>query len=91
MTDSGLEDDHDGDVDAVLKKLSTSAHLVYLVLEHEADGGPISQSELAAETYLPPRTVRRVAEDLEDHDLIKSRHGQQDSREIHYTVTTFDS
>jgi DNA-binding MarR family transcriptional regulator len=80
----------DSDSDDVLEELSTSARLVYLALEHEADGGPISQSDLAAEVHLPPRTVRRVADDLEGHDLIETRHGQQDGREIHYTLTTPD-
>lgn len=86
MTDPGLADDRDEDPDEILARLSTSARLVYKTLEYEADGGPISQSDLAAETYLPARTVRRVAGDLEDHGLIESHHGQQDSREVQYTL-----
>lgn len=86
-----MSSDADVEPDDVLEELSTSARLVYKVLEHEAGGGPISQSDLAAETHLPTRTVRRVAGDLKDHGLIESRHGQKDSREIHYTLTTLDS
>ena len=67
---------------------SPSAKLVYKILEHDA---PLTQSELADEAFLSPRTVRRVARELKQDGLLESHHSQTDGREVVYTLTDNDS
>ena len=68
--------------DAV-EELPPSAKLVAKVLEYN---GTLTQSELAEETLLPPRTVRYALTRLEDADVVDSRFSFSDARKRLYTL-----
>ncbi len=63
--------------------LPPSAKLVAKVLEYN---DTLSQSELAEETLLPPRTVRYALTRLEDEDVVDSRFSFSDARKRLYTL-----
>jgi DNA-binding MarR family transcriptional regulator len=63
--------------------LPASAKLVARVLEHE---GPLSGTELAAETRLPPRTVRYAVGRLEEADVVSEGFSLRDAREKRYRL-----
>ncbi|MEZ3114437.1 winged helix-turn-helix transcriptional regulator [Halobaculum sp. MBLA0147] len=69
--------------DAVAE-LPPSAKLVAKVLEYE---DTLSQSQIAEETLLPPRTVRYALSRLEDADAVESRFSFADARKRLYTLS----
>ncbi len=69
--------------DAV-QELPPSAKLVAKTLEYEET---LTQSELAEETLLPPRTVRYALTRLEEVDAVESRFSFSDARKRVYTLT----
>ena len=60
-----------------------SAKLVLTVLAHE---GTLTQSQLAEETMLPPRTVRYALTQLDEHDLVTSKISFMDARQNVYSL-----
>jgi len=68
--------------DAV-RDLPPSAKLVYKALEYE---GPMTQSQLAAETLLPSRTVRDALSRLEDIEAVEERIFVPDARKSTYVL-----
>lgn len=79
---SESETEH-GDWDDV-KDLPPSAKLVAKVLDYD---GSLTQSQLADETMLPPRTVRYALTRLEESDVVDSRFSFADARKRVYTLT----
>jgi DNA-binding MarR family transcriptional regulator len=78
----------DGDqVDAdgwdAVADLPPSAKLVAKVLEYN---DTLTQSELADETLLPPRTVRYALTRLDDEDVVDSRFSFADARKRLYSL-----
>ncbi|WP_424003091.1 MarR family transcriptional regulator [Haloarcula salina] len=77
--------DSDGDPtgwDAV-RELPPSAKLVAKVLEYN---DTLTQSQLADETLLPPRTVRYALNRLEEVGVVDSRFSFADARKRIYTL-----
>lgn len=72
--------------DAV-QDLPPSAKLVYTALEHE---GPMTQSQIAAETLLPPRTVRDALSRLEAVAAVEERIFVPDARKSTYALANTD-
>jgi DNA-binding MarR family transcriptional regulator len=68
--------------DAV-RELPPSAKLVAKTLEYN---DKLTQSQLAEETLLPPRTVRYALTRLEDADVVNSRFSFSDARKRIYTL-----
>ena len=68
--------------DAV-KELPPSAKLVAKALEYNEQ---LTQSQLAEETLLPPRTVRYALNRLEEVDVVDSRFSFADARKRVYTL-----
>ncbi len=64
--------------------LPPSAKLVAKVLEYN---GRLTQSQLAEETMLPPRTVRYALTRLKDADAVESRFSFTDARKRIYTLS----
>ncbi|MFB6073507.1 MAG: MarR family transcriptional regulator [Haloarculaceae archaeon] len=64
--------------------LPPSAKLVAKVLEYN---GTLTQSQLAEETLLPPRTVRYALNRLEEVGVVDSRFSFADARKRIYTLT----
>lgn len=69
--------------EATLRELPPSAKLVVKVLEYH---DTLTQSELASETLLPPRTVRDAVSRLEAAGLIESRFSFVDARKRLYSL-----
>lgn len=69
--------------DAV-RDLPPSAKLVAKVLEYN---DALTQSQLAEETLLPPRTVRYALSRLEDEGVVDSRFSFADARKRIYQLT----
>ncbi len=67
----------------VVSDLPPSAKLVAKVLEYNDQ---LTQSQLADETMLPPRTVRYALTRLEDVDAVESRFSFTDARKRVYTL-----
>jgi len=65
-------------------RVTPSAKLVAKVLEYD---GTLTQSQLADETLLPPRTVRYALNRLEDVGVVDSRFSFADARKRIYTLT----
>ena len=63
--------------------LPPSAKLVAKVLEYN---NSLTQSQLADETLLPPRTVRYALTRLDEVDAIESRFSFMDARKRVYTL-----
>ena len=68
--------------DAV-RDLPPSAKLVAKVLDYNET---LTQSELADETLLPPRTVRYALNRLEEADVVDSRFSFSDARKRIYSL-----
>ncbi|MFW5978004.1 MAG: MarR family transcriptional regulator [Halohasta sp.] len=68
---------------AAVRELPPSAKLVAKVLEYN---DTLTQSELAEETLLPPRTVRYALSRLEDADVVESRFSFSDARKRLYSL-----
>ena len=66
-----------------VKDLPPSAKLVVKVLEYNET---LSQSELAEETLLPPRTVRYALNRLEEEEVVNARFSFTDARKRLYTL-----
>ncbi|MFB6353241.1 MAG: MarR family transcriptional regulator [Halobacteriales archaeon] len=66
-----------------LHELPPSAKLVLKVLEYD---DALTQSELAAETLLPPRTVRYALSRLEEVGAVESRFSFADARKRLYSL-----
>ncbi|MFB6362332.1 MAG: MarR family transcriptional regulator [Halobacteriales archaeon] len=69
--------------DTAIRELPPSAKLVIKVLEYH---DTLTQSELAEETLLPPRTVRSAVSRLEGAGLIESRFAFTDARKRLYSL-----
>ncbi len=67
-----------------IRDLPPSAKLVAKALEYNER---LTQSQLAEETLLPPRTVRYALSRLEDHDAVDSRFSFTDARKRVYTLS----
>lgn len=67
-----------------VRDLPPSAKLVAKVLEYN---GTLTQSQLADETLLPPRTVRYALNRLEEVGVVDSRFSFADARKRIYTLT----
>jgi len=68
---------------ADVRDLPPSAKLVAKVLEYN---DTLTQSELADETLLPPRTVRYALSRLKDVDVVESRFSFSDARKRLYSL-----
>jgi DNA-binding MarR family transcriptional regulator len=68
----------------LVRDLPPSAKLVAKVLEYN---DTLTQSQLAEETLLPPRTVRYALSRLEDAGVVESRFSFADARKRIYTLT----
>lgn len=66
-----------------VRDLPPSAKLVAKVLEYE---GTLTQTQLAEETLLPPRTVRYALSRLEEEQVVKSRFSFADARKRMYAL-----
>ena len=66
-----------------LESLPPSAKLVYKTLQYE---GPLTQSQLAAESLLPARTVRYALSTLEDEGVVDEELYIQDARKRLYSL-----
>ena len=75
-----------GSWDAV-RDLPPSAKLVAKTLEYNER---LTQSQLAEETLLPPRTVRYALNRLEEVGVVDSRFSFSDARKRIYTLTIDD-
>ena len=67
-----------------VRDLPPSAKLVAKMLEYNDS---LTQSQLAEETLLPPRTVRYALSRLEDVGVVESRFSFADARKRIYTLT----
>ncbi|GAB3702727.1 winged helix-turn-helix domain-containing protein [Halorubrum pallidum] len=66
-----------------VRDLPPSAKLVAKVLDYN---DTLTQSELAEETLLPPRTVRYALSRLEDEGVVDARFSFTDARKRLYTL-----
>ena len=66
-----------------VRDLPPSAKLVAKVLKYN---DTLTQSQLAEETLLPPRTVRYALTRLEDEEVVDSRFSFSDARKRLYTL-----
>lgn len=67
-----------------VRDLPPSAKLVAKVLEYN---DTLTQSQLAEETLLPPRTVRYALSRLEDEDVVDARFSFSDARKRIYSLS----
>jgi DNA-binding MarR family transcriptional regulator len=84
MSASELTQSDNGGGWEAIQDLPPSAKLVAKVLEYN-DG--LTQSQLAEESLLPPRTVRYALSRLEDAGVVASRFSFSDARKRIYTLT----
>lgn len=68
---------------AAIEELPPSAKLVAKVLEYN---DTLTQSQLAEETLLPPRTVRYALTRLEEEDVVEARFSFSDARKRLYSL-----
>ncbi len=64
-----------------IEHLPPSAKLVFKVLE---SGSLLTQKDIAAQTYLPVRTVRYALSRLREEDILQERFYFQDARQSLY-------
>ncbi|PSQ39987.1 ArsR family transcriptional regulator [Halobacteriales archaeon QS_9_68_42] len=83
MSASELEAESDAVGWEAVAELPPSAKLVAKVLEYDER---LTQSQLAEETMLPPRTVRYALTRLEEIDAVDSRFSFTDARKRVYTL-----
>mgnify|MGYP000162146917 CR=1 FL=1 len=76
-------DDDVGDRWEPVRDLPPSAKLVAKVLDYN---DTLTQSELAEETLLPPRTVRYALSRLEEEGVVDSRFSFADARKRLYSL-----
>ena len=84
MSASELEAESDAAGWEAVAELPPSAKLVAKVLEHNER---LTQSQLAEETMLPPRTVRYALTRLEEIDAVDSRFSFTDARKRVYALS----
>jgi DNA-binding MarR family transcriptional regulator len=82
-TDAVAADEDVTDRWSAVRDLPPSAKLVAKVLDYN---DTLTQSELAEETLLPPRTVRYALSRLEEQDVVDSRFSFTDARKRLYTL-----
>jgi DNA-binding MarR family transcriptional regulator len=82
-TDAVTAEDGTADRWAAVRDLPPSAKLVAKVLDYN---DTLTQSELAEETLLPPRTVRYALSRLEEEDVVDSRFSFSDARKRLYSL-----
>ncbi|WP_144799890.1 MarR family transcriptional regulator [Halorubrum depositum] len=82
-TDAVTADEDVTDRWNAVRDLPPSAKLVAKVLDYN---DTLTQSELAEETLLPPRTVRYALSRLEEEDVVDSRFSFTDARKRLYTL-----
>ncbi len=68
-----------------IEHLSPSVKLVFKVLEFK---GLMTQKELVAESFLPPRTVRYALSRLKKEGILEERLYYKDARQCLYGVKT---
>ena len=83
-TDTVAVDEASADRWEPIRDLPPSAKLVAKVLDYN---DTLTQSELAAETLLPPRTVRYALSRLEEAGVIDARFSFTDARKRVYTLS----
>ncbi|WP_200530163.1 helix-turn-helix domain-containing protein [Halorubrum sp. LN27] len=83
-TDAVTADEDIMDRWSAVRDLPPSAKLVAKVLDYN---DTLTQSELAEETLLPPRTVRYALSRLEEEDVVDSRFSFADARKRLYTLS----
>lgn len=72
-----------GDRWAAVRDLPPSAKLVAKVLDYN---DTLTQTQLAEETLLPPRTVRYALSRLEENGVVESRFSFSDARKRLYSL-----
>jgi DNA-binding MarR family transcriptional regulator len=82
-SEQARSEDVDGSGWDAVQELPPSAKLVAKVLEYN---DTLTQSELAEETLLPPRTVRYALTRLEDAEVVDSRFSFSDARKRLYSL-----
>jgi DNA-binding MarR family transcriptional regulator len=82
-TTEAVARDTESDRWADVRDLPPSAKLVAKVLDYNE---MLSQSQLAEETLLPPRTVRYALTRLEDAGVVESRFSFSDARKRLYSL-----
>jgi DNA-binding MarR family transcriptional regulator len=82
-TQEGVSTEEAGDRWEAVRDLPPSAKLVAKVLDYN---DTLTQSELADETLLPPRTVRYALNRLGDADVVDSRFSFSDARKRIYSL-----
>jgi DNA-binding MarR family transcriptional regulator len=83
-TSEAVGSDVDADRWESVRDLPPSAKLVAKVLDYN---DTLTQSQLAEETLLPPRTVRYALTRLEDEEAVESRFSFSDARKRLYSLT----
>lgn len=68
-----------------IMQLSPSVKLVFKILEYK---GLMTQKDLVAESYLPPRTVRYALTMLKKEGILEERLYYKDARQCLYGVKT---
>jgi transcription initiation factor IIE alpha subunit len=68
-----------------IMQLSPSVKLVFKILEYK---GLMTQKDLVAESYLPPRTVRYALTMLKKEGILEERLYYKDARQCLYGVRT---
>jgi len=68
-----------------IMQLSPSVKLVFKILEYK---GLMTQKDLVAESYLPPRTVRYALNMLKKEGILEERLYYKDARQCLYGVRT---
>lgn len=82
-TDAIPVEEDAGDRWRAVRDLPPSAKLVVKVLDYH---GTLTQSELAEETLLPPRTVRYALSRLEEVGAVDARFSFSDARKRLYSL-----
>jgi DNA-binding MarR family transcriptional regulator len=82
-TETLVRDEESADRWDRVRDMPPSAKLVAKVLDYN---DTLTQSQLAEETLLPPRTVRYALTRLEDADVVNSRFSFTDARKRLYTL-----
>jgi DNA-binding MarR family transcriptional regulator len=83
MSTTDLERQEAVDRWAEVRDMPPSAKLVAKVLDYNET---LSQTQLAEETLLPPRTVRYALTRLEEADVVESRFSFSDARKRLYSL-----
>ena len=85
MSASDVQTGDESETKDAIRDLPPSAKLVAKVLEYN---DTLTQTQLAEETLLPPRTVRYALKRLENVDVVDSGFSFTDARKRIYTLNT---